>query len=308
MLRSLSFSSPPTPYHFRLPRTSLVGQGIDGVMVYRFKSPVDQHMPSGNRCLAEGLDLGRSGGVGEAPQYSAAGRDPTEEREPSRTREGRLGAGRGRRSEPADNAPPCATSTSKVMWIETGRQKGLRRFVDCSTACWRFRRSGRCQGTRAQAFTLLESFVGIPVAAANLRRELGAAWDCGHDAGPLDENAPDWWCLIMRGKLRTNGYSRGRVDRDDYRMLNQPEIGQLIQWLPNFSRLVGDGVTLYLWARTRRGEIVTMEASEISFESDGLWWKMPKARRKTPGGNMPPTCVCSWWAGPKPLLSAGLCS
>jgi len=62
--------------------------------------------------------------------------------------------------------------------------------------------------TRAQAFGLLESFLDTPVVAANLRGELGAACDYGHDAGRLDENAPNWWRLIMRGKLRSKGHIR----------------------------------------------------------------------------------------------------
>ncbi len=41
-----------------------------------------------------------------------------------------------------------------------------------------------------------------------------------------------------------------------------------------------DVLTLYLWAAARGGEIVQMQASHITAESDGLWWTMPKATTK----------------------------
>jgi len=62
--------------------------------------------------------------------------------------------------------------------------------------------------TRAQAFDLLQGMIATPVLASSLRRELGAAWDHALDAGRLDENVPNWWRLIMRGKLRSEGRVR----------------------------------------------------------------------------------------------------
>jgi len=46
------------------------------------------------------------------------------------------------------------------------------------------------------------------------------------------------------------------------------EIGQLILWLPNFSRMVEGVVTLYLWTCTRGSEILEMEVHEITHEKD----------------------------------------
>jgi integrase len=44
--------------------------------------------------------------------------------------------------------------------------------------------------------------------------------------------------------------------------------------------MVGDVVTMYLRTCARGGEIVTIEASEISVEADGMWWTLPKAKTK----------------------------
>ena len=135
--------------------------------------------------------------------------------------------------------------------------------------------------TRQQAFSLLEGLAGTPVQAKQLRQELGGAWDYALDAGRLPETAPNWWRLVMRGRLRSKGAvllgkNRGTVKR----VLNGAELGQLVRWLPNFSRTVADGLTLYLWTGTRGAEIVKMEAHEVAQEADGWWWTIPKSKTK----------------------------
>ncbi|MFZ3286234.1 MAG: alpha/beta hydrolase, partial [Telluria sp.] len=135
--------------------------------------------------------------------------------------------------------------------------------------------------TRAQAFDLLATFLHIPVQAAKLRAEMGAAWDYGLDAGRLPESAPNWWRLIMRGQLRSKGRKiEGKQVGKTKRVLNDVEIGTLIRWLPNFSRLVEEVCTLYLWTCTRGAEITAIEAHEVSEEADGLWWTVPKEKTK----------------------------
>ena len=134
---------------------------------------------------------------------------------------------------------------------------------------------------RQQAFEFLEGLASTPVQAASMKGELGAAWDYALDAGRLPEETPNWWRLIMRGKLRSKGRvllgeSTGPVKR----VLNDKETGALIRWLPNFTRLADDALTLYLWTCTRGAEIMAMEAAEISEEADGLWWTVPKAKTK----------------------------
>jgi len=136
--------------------------------------------------------------------------------------------------------------------------------------------------SRAQAFDLLESYQDIPVQAAKLRAELGAAWDLALDAGRIPESAPNWWRQLMRGRLRSTGkriegVSLGAVKR----ALSDDEAGQLIRWLPNFSRTVSDVLTLYLWTVARGAEIVAMESHEITQEKDGWWWTVPKVKTKS---------------------------
>jgi integrase len=135
--------------------------------------------------------------------------------------------------------------------------------------------------TRAQAFELIDSYAHIPVQAQILRRELGAAWEYCHDAGKLPESVPNWWRVILRGKLKSkgkavNGVKSGVVKR----VLSPAEAGELIRWLPNFSRDIHDILTLYLWTAARGAEITVMEAGEITEEVDGLWWTVPKAKTK----------------------------
>jgi integrase len=135
--------------------------------------------------------------------------------------------------------------------------------------------------TRAQAFALLEAHKRTPVQASNLRQELGAAWDRALDAGLIPEVTPNYWRSIMRGKLVSKGkVLQGEPTGTAKRVLKETEVGALVRWLPNFSRLVCDALTLYLWTGTRGAEIVAMEASEITDEIDGLWWTMPKAKTK----------------------------
>lgn len=136
--------------------------------------------------------------------------------------------------------------------------------------------------TRAQAFALLESHSSIPVQAGKLRAELGAAWDYALDAGKVPENTPNWWRQIMRGRLRSKGKKiQGKPVGTAKRVLSEPELAELIPWLPNFSRAVADVLVLYLWTGTRGSEIAAMEASEIRKERDGLlWWTIPKAKTK----------------------------
>jgi integrase len=135
--------------------------------------------------------------------------------------------------------------------------------------------------TRSVAFDLVESFAHIPVQAAKLRAEMGGAWDYALDAGRLPENTPNWWRLILRGKLRSKGRElQGKKVGTGKRVLSEAELGILIPWLPNFPRLNEDVLELYLWTMARGSEICAMEVEEIFEEADGLWWVVPKAKTK----------------------------
>lgn len=146
-----------------------------------------------------------------------------------------------------------------------------------------------CEVTRRDAYALLDSHKHAPVQASKLRAELGAAWNRALDAGELDENTPNHWRSIMRGKLKSKGKRiGGKHVGTAKRVLKDPEVGELLRWLPNFSRIVCDALTLYLWTGARGAEIVAMEASEITEEAGCLWWTVPKA--KTKNANVPDAC------------------
>lgn len=137
--------------------------------------------------------------------------------------------------------------------------------------------------TRAQAFDVINAHAAHPVVAGQLRALLGSAWDYAHDAGRLPESAPNWWRLILRGKLKSKGKKiAGQSVGTAKRTLSTAEVGQLIRWLPNFTPLIDDTLTLYLWTAVRGSEILTTEGRDIALEADGIWWwTIPKAKTKS---------------------------
>ncbi len=135
--------------------------------------------------------------------------------------------------------------------------------------------------TRADAFGLIDATRNTPVQAAVLRRLLGAVWDRALDAGKLPPDVPNWWRLILRGKLASKGkVVAGKHQGVHKRVLSEAELAKLLPWMPNFSRDVEDALTLYLWTCCRGAEIVAMEAGELTEEADGLWWTVPRAKLK----------------------------
>jgi integrase len=157
--------------------------------------------------------------------------------------------------------------------------KEMRRLIDAHIGAIAQRPASSI--TRSDAFDLLESVLYIPVCAQTLRGELGAAWDYALDSGRIPESSPNWWRLVMRGRLRSKGRTRaGEHIGTIKRVLSEAEVATLVPWLPNMSALVEDCVCLYLWTGTRGSEIVSMEKSEITKEPDGWWWTIPKVKTK----------------------------
>jgi len=135
--------------------------------------------------------------------------------------------------------------------------------------------------TRRDAAELIHSHAHIPVQAAKLRAELGAAWAHAMDMGRLSDDASNHWRDVLHGKLRSAGKTvRGEKIGSAQRVLSPAEMGVLINWLPNFTRLVEDVVTMYLWTGARGGEIVQMEGREVAEEDGALWWTCPLAKTK----------------------------
>lgn len=135
--------------------------------------------------------------------------------------------------------------------------------------------------TRADAFDLIDAVRDRPVQAASLRRLLGAVWDRALDAGRLAPTVPNWWRLIMRGRLQSKGKIVGGEHQGvEKRALSEAELAQLLPWMPNFTRDIEDALTLMLWTCCRGVEVVAMEAGEITDEDGVLWWTIPKAKLK----------------------------
>lgn len=134
---------------------------------------------------------------------------------------------------------------------------------------------------RAEAFEFLEGLASTPVQARYIKQELGAAWDYALDAARLPEDSPNWWRLIMRGRLRSKGKKiEGEHVGTSKRVLSPSETGELIRWLPNFTALVDDLLTMYLWTGARGAEVIAIEGREITAEGKVLWWTVPKAKTK----------------------------
>ncbi|MBO9679509.1 MAG: integrase family protein [Acidovorax sp.] len=135
--------------------------------------------------------------------------------------------------------------------------------------------------TRKQAFSVIDAMAETPVSASQFKGELAAAWDYAIDAGRIQEDTPNWWRQIMRGRLKSKGKKiAGKNIGAGKRALSNAEAGELIRWLPNFSKMVADALTLYLWTGARGVEIMAMERTEVTAEADGLWWTVPKAKTK----------------------------
>jgi integrase len=251
--------------------------------IYRFKSPLDQRM----RQVKIGAWPAMSAAAAiveweRLRDVRAAGRDPAEERRAARVQE----------KAAQDQVRAAVANRLTVRGLcnlyldghvdRHRKPKGAaeaRRMLDKMLGA--VADLDPAKVTRAEAFNLLQSHVDTPVQAGKLRAELGAAWDYGHDAGRLDQDVPNWWRQVMRGKLRSKGHIRDGIALGTAkRVLNADEIGVLIRWLPNFSRLVEDVVTLYMWTCTRGSEILTMEVCDVAREEDGLWWTVPKSKTK----------------------------
>lgn len=135
--------------------------------------------------------------------------------------------------------------------------------------------------TRADAFAVIEAKVAAPVVGVMLRQYLGAAWDHALDAGELAPDVPNWWRLVLRGKLVSRGKTvEGKKVGTAKRSLSVAEVGQLLRWLPNYTRDMDDALTLYLFTCCRGVEIVAMERGEITEEPTGWWWTIPVAKLK----------------------------
>ena len=136
--------------------------------------------------------------------------------------------------------------------------------------------------TRRFVFDLIEGLSDRPVLANSVKTEMGAAHRYALDAGRIPEELPNWWVQVMARKLRSKGAMRdGKHKGTAKRVLSAPEIMTFMsQDLRLFSQQVQDFLLIQLWTCTRGGEIVQMRLEQITDESDGLWWTLPKEMTK----------------------------
>lgn len=249
--------------------------------IYRYKSLVDGRMRQVKIGAWPEMSAAQAGVAWESLRKERdAGKDPARERRATRkaTRE-------------AVEVTPVAAGTvgalvdGYVAWAAPRRAvKGgaeLRRTMATMLAP-EFRALAPEAVSRSTAYDLIMGFSATPVQALSLRRELGAAWEWGHDSGRLPDSVPNWWRLILRGKLRSKGKKiRGENIGVVKRVLSPEEVGKVLRTLPHMSRLPAELVTLYLWTGCRGGELVQMEGSEVSEDTDGvLWWFLPRRKVK----------------------------
>ncbi|HIE5947061.1 TPA: tyrosine-type recombinase/integrase [Burkholderia cepacia] len=245
--------------------------------IYRYKSPIDDRMRQVK--LGEWPAMGFPAAISEWEQKRAArdaGADPA-------------AAKREKRAAVANSRAVDAYTVKQVCfdymggYLEPNRKdKGVievRRMFKAMLGP--IESVPAASITRAQAFEFLDSYRATPALAARLRMELGGAWDYAMDAGRLPDGTPNWWRMILRGKLRSKGRTiDGVAMGTKKRVLSEDEVGTLLRWLPNMSLTVSDAITLYLWTGARGGEIISMESHEIADEADGLWWTVPKEKTK----------------------------
>lgn len=254
------------------PGLRLVAAATVRTWVYRYRSPVDARMRQ--------IKLGRWPGMGLPAALSAwekvkaqrdAGADPAAEKR-SAAREAKTGA--------FTVADACSDFLRDYR-----HQVAPKTYAEAErslSACPQDLAARPAASiTRADAFGLIDGMRSTPVQASNVRRLFGAVWDRALDAGKLPPEVPNWWRLVLRGKLASKGrVVEGKNIGVHKRVLSEPELSKLLPWMPNFSRDVQDALTLYLWTCCRGSEIVAMDAEELTEEADGLWWTVPRAKLK----------------------------
>jgi integrase len=251
---------------------------------YRYRSPIDNALRQVKIGSWPATSVHAAITQWEALRQSReAGRDPAAEAKAARTERRQVAE-----AKKAKVKPYTVADVANDYWEQhvamVRKQKGVtevKRMFDTMLG-----NTGAVPAidlTRAQAFDLIRLHGETkPVIAGYLRSELGAAWDYAIDAGRLPEATPNWWRKILRGKLKSRGKKiAGENIGTAKRALSSVETGQLIRWLPNFTQLLDDTLTLYLWTCTRGVEILTMEGRDVDREADGQWWwVIPKEKTK----------------------------
>ncbi len=140
--------------------------------------------------------------------------------------------------------------------------------------------------TRGDAYDLIDSLKGKPTMASKLRSLLAGAWDLALDSEKIPADTPNWWRLVMKGKLKSKGkLLQGKHVGRSRRHLRPEEIRTLLPWAAeNMHELGRDLTTMYLWTCARGVEICGIRPEHVAIEGDDeLWWTVPKALTKNAG-------------------------
>ncbi|MDT7836498.1 tyrosine-type recombinase/integrase [Aquabacterium sp. OR-4] len=263
------------------PGLRLVRSAAGWAWTYRFKSPTDGRMRQLKIGAWPAVSAAAAGGEWERLRaLRDAGHDPAQERRQARHEQQAQVAAE--RDEARHGRYTVGRLLAEFHAAQQRAPKGmaeLKRTLDKGAASIADRLP--TEVTRSVAYDLIDAQRAAPVQARSLRRELGAAWDWAHDSGRLSEDVPNWWRLILRGKLPSAGKIVGGQHQGVVkRALSLEEVGTVVRFLPHTSRLVADLLTLYLWTGCRGGELVQIEAGEVAEEADGWWWTLPKAKQK----------------------------
>lgn len=258
------------------PGLRLVATASGRTWTYRFKSPVDGRMRQVK--LGSWPAMSPAAAVAawdRVKQQRQGGADPSVQRRADRRAAADLVARRGLTvaSLCAEYLEAYQGTVAEKTWAELDRLFRVELPPIAAVPA--------ADLTRAQAFDLIQGMSARPVVAKRVRQALGAAWDRALDAGRLPAETPNWWRLVLRGKLPSRGKRiEGEAIGAGKRVLSEPEVAALLRWLPNFSRDVEDTLTLYLWTCCRGSEIVAIERGEITREADGVWWTVPREKLK----------------------------
>jgi len=266
------------------PGLRLVCSAVGRAWTYRYKSPVDGRMRQVKIGSWPAMSAAQAGAEWERLRSEReAGRDPATERRS--TRQQQLASAAVQRDERIHGQRTVARLMRDYIELHAADRRApkglaeLRRTV--ATMLAPVADLAPEAITRSIAYDLISGYKATPVQAANLRRELGAAWEWAHDSGRLGDEVPNWWRMILRGKLASAGKIVGGAHQGVIkRVLSADEVGAVLRHLPHLSRLVSELITLYLWTGCRGAEIVAMEGCEVTEAADGWWWTIPRAKLK----------------------------
>lgn len=260
------------------PGLRMVATASTRTWVYRYKSPTDGRMRQ--------VRLGRWPGMG-LPQAMLAWERARAERQAGTD----VAAQRRQARRAAAQQATGAVYTVRRMaddwlqaWGPTVAPKTMREAErQLRQEIGAIERVPAAQLKRDQVYDLLWALqLRAPVVAAALRQTMGAVTDRAIDAGRVPSETPNWWRLVLRGRLVSRGKITGGLHAGQpvKRALLPSELQALLPWWGNWSREAGDALALVLWTGCRGAEVCALRAEYVTDEADGWWLTIPRDQLK----------------------------